>query len=210
MWLSTPLICTTWISNSHLAASNSSFLRQPGRNALCVLHVFSIVTEVSLPHWIRNHNPHHSFPHTLAATITVRNFKAFMLLLATLSGKCMEINAVIVPMHYNCHPRVIGGSSSLQYNIIRYSRPKVPSLSLLLNATFKAQPNLTSIIHTAHSKHQHSAFISGPWCKKHSFFGTEYQTAFAFAFLTFVILFVRDTFYIINAHIWHKQRTLTW
>ena len=81
-------MCTARVPNSHLAAANSSSLRQPCRNELCVLPVLSTVTEVSLSHWITIRNPRHSFPHTLATTITVSNSRVCILklLLATFSG----------------------------------------------------------------------------------------------------------------------------
>ena len=90
MRLSTPLMCTARISNSHLAATNSSSLRHPCRKELCDLPVFNTVTDVSLSHCITMRNPRHSFPHTLAATITVNSSRALMLrlLLVTLSGNC--------------------------------------------------------------------------------------------------------------------------
>ena len=60
---SMPLMCTARISNSHLAATNSSSLRQPCRNELCVLPVLSTGTEV-LSHWITIRYPRHVGSHT--------------------------------------------------------------------------------------------------------------------------------------------------
>ena len=123
MRLSTPLMCTARISNSHLAATNSSSLRHPCRKELCDLPVFSTVTDVSLSHCITMRNPRHSFPHTLAATITVNSSRALMLrlLLVTLSGNCA--------WKYSCrvwnHAPQPCRHASVCHNFIR-QRPPLP------------------------------------------------------------------------------------
>ena len=94
IWFSTPDMWATFISNSHLAATNFNSLKRPNKNGLCALPVFSTVTDVSLSHQITIIKPHHILPQTFTVTSTVSNSSAKMLSFCFLihsrnsAGKC--------------------------------------------------------------------------------------------------------------------------
>ena len=90
IWLSTHLMCTARISNSHLAANNSSSLRHPCRNELCILSIFNTIADVLLSHWIMMHSRRCSFPYTFVAATTVSKSRTLILsLLYTCGNLCM-------------------------------------------------------------------------------------------------------------------------
>ena len=101
IWFSTPGMWTAFISNSHMAATNSSSLRHSSKNALYALPVLSSVREVSLSKRITIRIPCHFFPQTFAATTTVSNSSALILncLFLISSGNSAWNNYLLVSNH---------------------------------------------------------------------------------------------------------------
>ena len=126
MRLFTPFMCTALISNSCLAATNSSSQRQPCRNELCVLPVFKTVTEVSLsqsfPQLSSHFDSHHQGQQLqpintqLLAHHTLRELSMEVLLLRGIPGPTALQTGIrrhhlirlrpLLPWHYR-HPIIL-------------------------------------------------------------------------------------------------------